>query len=68
LSGDLTAKEFTATAGIAVPAVSTIPPHSDPLARRPFGNAWADGINHSDDLVSWNSRVLDTRKSSFLSN
>src|SRR5262245_38409413 len=68
LSGDLAAKEFTATAMIAVPAVSAIPPHSHPLARHPSGNAWADGVNHSDDLVSWNSRVPDIRKNSLLGN
>jgi hypothetical protein len=66
LEGDLTGKEITASARIAVPAVSAVPADSDPLAHRPASDAWTDCINYSSDLMSRDARILDTRPESFL--
>src|SRR4029450_3016621 len=44
-----------------MPAVSAMPTTSDPLAVGPAYDACADRINYSGDLMSRNSRVLNTR-------
>jgi hypothetical protein len=62
----LAGNEVTTTARIAVPAVSAVPADSDPLAWCPPGDAWADRINDSGDLVSWDPWVLEARPSSLL--
>jgi hypothetical protein len=60
----LAGKELTAATSIAVPAVSAVPTDSDSLAICPFGNTRADGINDSNNLMPWNSRVLNIREGS----
>ena len=46
----LAGKEVTATASIAVSAVSAVPTDSDPLALGPAHDACADSINNAGDL------------------
>jgi hypothetical protein len=60
----LAGHEVTTTARIAVPAVSTVPADSDPLAWCPPGDACAGRINDPRDLMSWDPRVLEARPDS----
>jgi hypothetical protein len=66
LQGDLTGHEVTATAGIAVTAVPAVPADPDPLAPRPSGDAFAERIDDSGDLMSGNPRIPDARPLSLL--
>ena len=43
----------------------TMPTNPNPLPPRPSGDAWPDGIDQSDDLMSRYTRVLNSRKRSF---
>ena len=62
----LAGKKITASARLAVPAVSAVPTDADPLALGPADDAGADRIDDSGDLMSRNSRVLNTREGPFL--
>src|SRR5918999_5394869 len=64
LGGDLAGDEVTASAGIAVATVSTMPADSNPLAGCPRGDARTYGIDDSRDLMARDSRVLDAWKAS----
>src|SRR5207245_10998693 len=46
-------------AGSAVPAMPAVPADSDPLARRPSGDARADRVDGASDLVPGDARILD---------
>jgi hypothetical protein len=54
----LAGNEVSTAARIAMPAVSAVPAHTDPLARSPFGNACANFINDPGNLMPGNPRVL----------
>jgi hypothetical protein len=44
--------KITATAGLALPAVSAKKPYADALAYFPTGNPLANGVNFADNLVA----------------
>src|SRR5208337_2314000 len=62
----LAGNEVTATAGIAIPAVSAMPADPGPLTGRPSGHAAADRINNSGNFMSRDTRVRDAGPGSLL--
>jgi len=60
----LACEEIPPTAGVAMPAMSAVPPDPYSLAWRPSGDAGANRIDHPCHLMTRNSRVLNSRKSS----
>ena len=62
----LAGEKVTAAAGLAVPAVSAMPTDSDPLTLGPAHDACADRINNSGNLMSRDSRVLNTWEGTLL--
>src|SRR2546421_106390 len=58
----LAGEEITTPASIAVATVSAVPTNSDPLRFGPAHDAGADRINNAGDLMSRNSRILNTRE------
>ncbi len=40
--------------------MATMPPHANPLAGLPFVNARTGRIDHPRNLMSWNTRILET--------
>ena len=59
MTGRTAGKEIAVAASIAVAAIAAVPAHANALAGFPSGNAWADGINHADDFMAGNARILD---------
>jgi hypothetical protein len=64
LGSDLAGHEVSAATGVAVPAMSSVPPDSDPLAAGPSRDAGADSIDDAGDLMSGDARVLHARPES----
>ena len=62
LGGDLARHEVTATAGIAVAAVSSVPADGDPLAGGPPRDVLANSVQDAGDFVSGDARVLEARE------
>jgi hypothetical protein len=61
-AGDLGAdagKEVAAAAGVAVAAVPAVPADADALAGFPADDAGADGVDHADQLMARDARVLN---------
>ncbi len=63
---DLTGKEITAPARIAMSAMPGMPADANSLPRFPFVNARSDRVDQSDDFMSGNARVLNPRPQSHL--
>src|SRR5262249_54063252 len=49
-----------------IAAIAAVPPHADPLAPLPSGDAGADRVDHTGHLMAGNSRVLNTREKALL--
>lgn len=60
-------EELTAAAGLAFAAIAPVPADADALALFPVVDAVAERIDHADDFVSRDTRVLD-RHHAFLDN
>jgi hypothetical protein len=55
----LASEEVATPAVVAIAAESAIPADTDSLPDLPSRNVGADGIDHADDFVSRNARILD---------
>jgi hypothetical protein len=55
---DLAGEEIAAATGIAVAAVTAVPPDAYALSRLPLSNPGAHGIDRPDDFVTWYPRIL----------
>ncbi|MEY2493918.1 MAG: hypothetical protein QOJ45_410 [Verrucomicrobiota bacterium] len=59
--GDLAGEEISAPTVIAVAAMSAVPAYAHSLPNVPSRDRGPDRIDHSDDLMSGDSRILDPR-------
>ena len=59
--------EVSSAARVADKAVASMPSHAHSLTYLPVGNVAAQRINHSGNFVTGNSRILQARPISFLS-
>src|SRR5207247_3919013 len=64
--GYLACKELAASAMVAIAAIPAVPTNTDALAILPWFRLFADKLDNPNHLVSWHTRIFNTKPKSFL--